>query len=100
NRTNALPTTTPSAIFATTPACSGVEMPNPAASGNFVAPRIDATNGPNASDNAARSPVTPVRETKYTKPVEYCATSFNRFAVLVGAARNTVSSPAARIDFT
>ena len=29
SRTNALPTTTPSAIFATAPACSGVEMPKP-----------------------------------------------------------------------
>src|SRR5579863_552191 len=35
-RTRALPTTTPSAILATTPACSGVEMPNPAAKGRRV----------------------------------------------------------------
>src|ERR1700731_4864480 len=46
-RTMALPTTTPSAIFATAAACSGVEIPNPAATGSFVAMRILSINGAN-----------------------------------------------------
>src|SRR5262249_23766223 len=39
-RTNALPTTTPSASCATSRACSGVEIPNPTASGSSVYSRI------------------------------------------------------------
>src|SRR5581483_5586326 len=99
-RTIALPTTTPSAIFATAAACSGVEIPNPAANGNFVAARIFSISGARSSDSDARSPVTPVLETRYTKPVEYCATSFNLRSVEVGAARKTVSRPAARMAAT
>ena len=51
-RTIALPTTTPSAIFATAPAWSGVEIPNPAASGNFVTLRILSISG--ASESGQR----------------------------------------------
>ena len=51
-RTIALPTTTPSAIFATAPACSGVEIPNPAASGSLVALRIFSINGASESGQA------------------------------------------------
>jgi hypothetical protein len=50
-----------------------------------------ATSGPSAADTVDRSPVTPVRDTKYTNPVEYRATNCKRRGVLVGAARNTVS---------
>src|SRR5262249_39551328 len=45
-RTNALPTATPSASCATSRACSGVEIPNPTASGSMVCLRVWFTNGP------------------------------------------------------
>src|SRR5579885_2630696 len=64
NRTKALPTTTPSAIFATAPACSGVEMPKPTASGKPVMPRILRISGSMDRDSSARSPVTPLRDTR------------------------------------
>ena len=63
-RTIALPTTTPSAIEPTARTCSAVEIPNPTASGSFVTLRIAATSGAAPSDRLARSPVTPVRETR------------------------------------
>src|SRR5579863_582556 len=75
-------------------------MPNPAAKGKLVTLRTDWISGASESDTETRSPVTPVRETRYTNPVEYSATSFRRSGVLVGAARKTVSRPASRITFT
>ena len=68
------------------------------ASGRSVTARIDATSGPTEVESESRSPVTPVRETRYTNPVEYSATSSSRSRVLVGAARKTVSSPCRCID--
>src|SRR5579884_1319368 len=63
-RTIALPTTTPSATLAASRACSGVLIPNPAASGRSVNARILFASGSSASDSEACSPVTPVRETR------------------------------------
>src|SRR5579862_9546187 len=48
-RTIELPTTTPSAIFATAPACSGVEIPKPAASGSLVTLFILSSSGASKS---------------------------------------------------
>ena len=45
-------------------ACSGVEIPKPTASGSLVIARMDSTSGRSESDSFARSPVTPVRETR------------------------------------
>src|SRR5262249_12685744 len=92
-RTIALPTTTASTCAPNSATCSGFETPNPTASGRSVTARMLRINGATDDESESRSPVTPVRDTRYTKPVEYCATSFNRRSVLVGAARNTVSSP-------
>ncbi len=60
----ALPTTTASTMRPSSATCSGREIPNPTASGNFVMARIERTSGSTAPDSESRSPVTPVRETR------------------------------------
>src|SRR5581483_3011263 len=98
--TIALPTTTPSTTLPSSATCSGLEIPNPTASGRFVTARTARTSGITLADNDSRSPVTPVRETRYTNPVEYSASRRSRRSVLVGAAKNTVSRPCPRIAST
>src|ERR1041384_4501738 len=89
-----LPTTAASACSQTSFTCSGVEIPNPTATGRSVnrftrLPRFDA-----ASDKLCLTPVTPVRETAYTKPVLASAINFRRSSVLVGATRKIKSMSA------
>src|SRR6185312_6256459 len=62
-RTRALPTTTPLAISPTASTCSGVEMPKPTARGIPSRLRSFLTSRTRSDGSAARSPVTPVRET-------------------------------------
>src|SRR5215207_683377 len=62
--TQAVPTITPSAIFPTSLACSGVLIPNPTQTGADVCWRTRATRSPNPSEMDLRSPVTPVTETR------------------------------------
>src|SRR5579864_3295145 len=61
--TIALPTTTASTRRPNSATCSGREMPNPTASGNFVMARIERTSDSTEPESESRSPVTPVRET-------------------------------------
>src|SRR5208283_1727527 len=61
--TMALPTTTASAFSATVRACSGVDMPNPTATGRLVCARILAVICPMVSETDACIPVTPSRDT-------------------------------------
>eukprot|EP00967_Tisochrysis_lutea_P077147 scaffold104680_cov23-Tisochrysis_lutea.AAC.2 len=58
------PTTTPSAIAATSATCSGVEMPKPTASGRSVCLRMRSMNLGSSGGRAVRAPVTPVSETQ------------------------------------
>src|SRR5262245_5935036 len=95
-RTSALPTTTPSATSPADLNCSGVEIPNPMATGSSVWRFSRSTRGRASSDSACLSPVTPVRLIAYTKPREASATRRSRSSGLVGAARNTVSRSALR----
>src|SRR5208283_1212704 len=95
--TTALPTTAASACAWTSRTCAAVEMPNPTASGREVTRRARSTNGRTLDAISLRSPVTPVREIRYKKPVESCAARFRRASVEVGEARNTVSRFCARI---
>src|SRR5262245_29641323 len=60
-RTSALPTTTPSATSPAALNCSGVEMPNPIATGSLVCRFSRSTSGRASPESAWRSPVTPVR---------------------------------------
>ena len=61
-RTRAEPTTTPSATWHTSAACSGVDTPTPTQTGISVWRRILSTTSA-ASPESARSPVTPMRAT-------------------------------------
>src|SRR5437762_99463 len=96
NRTSALPTTTASATEAAAATCSGVEMPNPRATGSRVSALMRDSSGRASSESASLSPVTPVRLIAYTKPREAPATRRSLSSGLVGAARKTVSRPASR----
>src|SRR5262249_10927931 len=69
----AVPTPTPPAWPPISATCSGVDTPKPTASGRSVTSRIERINGATERLMVSRSPVTPVRDTRYTKPVEYCA---------------------------
>src|SRR5437773_2459921 len=96
NRTSALPTTTASATEAAAATCSGVEIPNPRATGSRVSALMRDSSGRASSESASLSPVTPVRLIAYTKPREAPATRRSLSSGLVGAARKTVSRPASR----
>ena len=60
----ALPTTTPSLMFATLWTIWGVEMPNPTARGRSVLDRTRAMKSHRSSGSSLREPVTPVTETQ------------------------------------
>ncbi len=60
----ALPTTTPSAIPASSCACSGEETPKPTTTGTGEAARTAASCPGSSSGRAFRAPVTPVTATK------------------------------------
>ena len=66
--TRAEPTITPSATRATRAAPAGVEMPNPTATGAGDRRRTSRTKASNPGGRAARTPVTPVRDTAYNNP--------------------------------
>src|SRR5262249_10586364 len=85
-RTRALPTTTPSATSPAALNCSGVEIPNPIATGSSVCRFRRATSGRASSDSDCRSPVTPILLIAYTNPREASATRRSLSSGLVGAA--------------
>mmetsp|Transcript_9566 Transcript_9566/g.58264 ORF Transcript_9566/g.58264 Transcript_9566/m.58264 type:complete len:259 (+) Transcript_9566:163-939(+) len=94
--TSALPTITPSAPHDTTFfTCSGVEIPNPTATGLFEASLIVFTNVPTLSAMLTLAPVTPVTDTRYMKPSVSSAIFFILSNGVTGVARRTICRPAA-----
>ena len=67
-------------------------MPKPTATGRSVYLRRRPTSCGASSGICCRAPVTPVRETAYTNPVDAWAICLSRASVLVGAARKTVAN--------
>ena len=93
--TRALPTTAASAHCPTSRTCSGLEMPNPSATGRSTAragcDRTDARGAPSAI--RSRAPVTPRREIAYRNPLPRAAALRRRSSVVVGLSRRIVSIP-------
>src|SRR5438309_1618538 len=81
----ALPTITPSATFAAAAACSPLEIPTPSSTGRRVWGRIRTTTASAAPPSVACSPVTPRRDTAYTKPPEPLDRTAARSSGVVGA---------------
>src|SRR2546430_5777413 len=94
-RTSALPTITPSAALAAATACSGVEIPTPSKMGMSLAALQRRPISSASPARVARSPVTPISDTPYTKPRDRSQMARRRSSGVVGAASSTVSIPAA-----
>src|SRR6266481_2081739 len=73
-----LPTTAASACCQTSLTCSGVEIPNPTATGRSVNRLTRLTRLDAASDKLCLTPVTPARDTAYTNPLLASAISLMR----------------------
>ena len=76
---------TPSAYCATSAAWSAVDTPSPTATGRLVRGRVRATSSGAAADTDF-TPVTPMREAAYTKPLVMPQTTSMRSSVAVDRA--------------
>src|SRR5467141_13805 len=89
----ALPTITPSATLAAAAACSPLEIPMPSRTGSRVCGRMRTTTASAAPPRVACSPVTPRRDTAYTKPPEPLDRTAARSSGVVGAIICTSAIP-------
>src|ERR1700730_4235805 len=85
------PTTAASASPPSKVTCPGSEIPKPTAMGSVVKFRARRNNAGKSSGKVSFAPVTPVRETRYRKPLEHSAMLASRSSVEVGAQRKIVS---------